>query len=106
MNEASKVRSSSPALTKITPVFSIADLLTTELVSSGFKLVKTNSSTPEWRSERGWFKLTYTRINLTSLSYNIQYDLKPNHELRVRGEFDAVTSAQVIRTLCALLTIN
>ncbi len=78
---------------------------------TGFKRGTSDIDNPIWRSERGWFKLAYVHITGTvgsfRASYNIEYDLKtgPGREIHVRGEFDAVTSAQVARTIDSLRNI-
>lgn len=90
----------------------MVEFLNTELEPAGFKPGTTDIDSPEWRSERGWFKLAYIHVTGTvgsfTATYNIEYDLKtgPGREIHVRGEFDAVTSAQVARTIAALRAID
>jgi len=90
----------------------MVEFLNTELEPAGFKPGTTDIDTPVWRSERGWFKLAYIHVTGTVGSfraeYNVEYDLKtgPGREIHVRGEFDAVTSAQIARTIAALRAID
>lgn len=90
----------------------MVEFLNTELEPAGFKPGTTDIDSPIWRSERGWFKLAYIHVTGTvgsfTATYNIEYDLKtgPGREIHVRGEFDAVTSAQVARTIAALRAID
>ena len=78
---------------------------------TGFKRGTSDIDNPVWESERGWFKLAHVHVIGTvgkfETTYNIEYDLHtgPGREIHVRGEFDAVTSAQVARTIDAIRNI-
>lgn len=88
------------------------DAMAKKIEIHGFEHKQDEMDTHRWESERGWFKLTFVHVTGTPGSfeyeYNFEYDLRtgPGREIHLKGEFDAVTSAQINRTIDALRAID
>jgi hypothetical protein len=93
---------------------SMARFITTEL--HGFKHNTRDDSDLDyhvWRNDRGFFKLAYVHVtgtvNAFEFEYNIEFDFAVNPrtgDLKIKGEFDAKTSAEILRTMSAILSMN
>lgn len=78
-----------------------------------FKPGTSDIDSPMWRNDRGWFKLAYIHVtgtvNSFVMEYNIEFDFVVNPstaDIHIKGEFDAKTSDEIIRTIRGILALN